>query len=105
MPWSDEFNGSGLPDSTKWNYNIGNWGWGNNELQYYTNASEANARQEDGNLIITALKDKEGNWTSARLTTQGRTSFLYGKIEFRGKSAFRERDLGSWLDVRRCLPR
>ncbi len=34
--WSDEFSGNGLPDSTKWNYDIGGHGWGNNELQYYT---------------------------------------------------------------------
>ena len=34
--WSDEFNGLGLPDTTKWTFDIGNWGWGNNELQYYT---------------------------------------------------------------------
>lgn len=86
LVWSDEFDGSGLPDSTKWSYNIGNWGWGNNEPQYYTDKSLKNARQEDGNLIIEALKNDNGQpWTSARLTTQGKQSFLYGKIEFRAK--------------------
>lgn len=86
LAWSDEFDGNGLPDSTKWSYNIGNWGWGNNELQYYTEAKTENARQENGTLIIEAHKNKESNaWSSARLTTQGKTSFLYGKIEFRAK--------------------
>ena len=86
LVWSDEFDGSGLPDSTKWSYNIGNWGWGNNEPQYYTNAKQENARIEDGNLIIEAWKTGSINeWTSARLTTQGKETFLYGKIEFRAK--------------------
>lgn len=86
LVWSDEFEEDGLPDTTKWTYNVGNWGWGNNELQYYTNGDPRNARIEDGNLIIEAHKDAEGDgWTSARLTTQGKTSFLYGKIEFRAK--------------------
>lgn len=86
LVWSDEFDGSGLPDSTKWNYNVGNWGWGNNEPQYYTDARIENARQEDGNLIIEAHKNDMGQeWTSARLTTQGKAAFVYGKIEFRAK--------------------
>jgi beta-glucanase (GH16 family) len=86
LVWSDEFNGTGLPDTTKWSYNIGNWGWGNNEPQYYTEYRTENARQEDGNLIIEAHKnDLDEPWTSARLTTQGQASFLYGKVEFRAK--------------------
>jgi beta-glucanase (GH16 family) len=86
LKWSDEFNGTGLPDSTKWVYDFGDWGWGNNELQYYTAERVENARQEDGNLIIEAKKDDMGHpWTSARLTTRGKQSFLYGKIEFRAK--------------------
>jgi len=39
LVWSDEFNYTGLPDPTKWNYDVGGWGWGNNELQYYTKDS------------------------------------------------------------------
>jgi beta-glucanase (GH16 family) len=86
LTWSDEFDGTGLPDSTKWSYNIGNWGWGNNEPQYFTSSRLENARVEDGNLIIEARKNDLGNeWTSARLTTQGKESFLYGKIEIRAK--------------------
>lgn len=84
--WRDEFSGSGLPDSTRWSYNIGNWGWGNNEPQYYTEKRTQNARLEDGNLIIEARKNDIGQpWTSARLTTQGKQSFLYGRIEIRAK--------------------
>jgi beta-glucanase (GH16 family) len=84
--WSDEFDTDGLPDSTKWTYDIGNWGWGNGELQYYTEGRKENARCENGNLIIEARKDDMGQpWTSARLTTRGKTSFVYGKIEFRAK--------------------
>lgn len=86
LVWSDEFDGEGLPDSEKWAYNVGNWGWGNNEPQYYTDARTENVRQEGGNLIIQARKDDMGQpWTSTRLTTQGKQSFLYGKIEFRAK--------------------
>jgi beta-glucanase (GH16 family) len=86
LVWSDEFNGTGLPDSSKWAFDIGNWGWGNNELEYYTVNRLENARQEDGNLIIEARKD-DGvyPWSSARLTTRSKESFLYGKIEFRAK--------------------
>jgi len=94
LVWSDEFNGTGLPDTTKWTYDIGNWGWGNNELQYYTVKRVENARQENGNLIIESRKD-DGiyPWSSARLTTRGKESFLYGKIEFRAKVPV---ERGSW---------
>jgi beta-glucanase (GH16 family) len=86
LVWSDEFEGTGLPDTTKWSYNVGDWGWGNNEPQYYTNARTENARLEDGNLTIEARKnDMDKPWTSARLTTQGKESFLYGKVEFRAQ--------------------
>ncbi len=84
--WADEFDGEGIVDTTKWTYDLGNWGWGNGELQYYTAFRPENARQEDGNLIIEAHKnDMDNPWTSARLTTRGKTTFLYGKIEFRAK--------------------
>lgn len=85
LVWSDEFETNGLPDSSKWAYNIGDWGWGNNELQYYTKNATENARVEDGNLIIEAHEQPDGSWTSARLSTQGKTSFTYGKIEFKAK--------------------
>lgn len=92
--WSDEFETDGLPDESKWTYDIGNWGWGNNELQYYTVARTENARVENGNLIIEARKGDMGEkWTSARLTTREKTSFIYGKIEFRARVP---KERGNW---------
>ena len=86
LVWSDEFDGQGNVDETKWLYDIGDWGWGNNELQYYTENRVKNARQENGNLIIEAHKNDMGSkWTSARLTTRGKVTFLYGRIEIRAK--------------------
>jgi beta-glucanase (GH16 family) len=83
--WADEFEGTEV-DTTKWTYDIGNWGWGNFEPQYYTVGRKENARVEDGNLIIEARKNDMGQeWTSARLTTRGKTSFTYGRIEFKAK--------------------
>lgn len=87
LVWSDEFNGSTI-DSNNWTFEIGtgSGGWGNNELQYYTNRSE-NARIENGNLVIEARRESYGgmNYTSARLKSQGKKSFKYGRIEARIK--------------------
>jgi len=86
LKWSDEFSGDGSPDTTIWNYNLGDWGWGNNELQFYTSSDLKNARLQNGSLLIRASKDpSSGQWTSTRLTTQGKICFQYGKIEFRAK--------------------
>ena len=84
--WSDEFNYTGLPDATKWDYDIGGSGWGNNELEYYTNSIN-NAGVANGKLTITARKEtKENrNYTSARLVTRNKGDFLYGRIEVRAK--------------------
>lgn len=86
LVWSDEFDYEGKPDPTKWNYDIGGHGWGNNESQYYTD-EEANAYVKDGSLFIKAIKEeKEGkNYTSARLTTFERQSWKYGKFEIKAK--------------------
>jgi beta-glucanase (GH16 family) len=93
LVWSDEFNGKdgSLPDASKWTYDIGGSGWGNHELEYYTNRPE-NARIEDGKLVITARQetytDSEGakfDYTSARLKTQGLFSQAYGRFEARIK--------------------
>jgi beta-glucanase (GH16 family) len=80
--WSEEFNYTGLPDAQKWNMETGAGGWGNNELQYYTNL-EANAMVENGVLTITAIEEEYNgsNYTSARITTQNKFDFKYGKIE------------------------
>ena len=89
LVWQDEFDGENgsLPDPEKWVMEIGNNnGWGNQELQYYT-SEPANCRQEDGMLIIEALKEeREGfDYTSARIKTQGLFDFQYGKVEMRAR--------------------
>jgi beta-glucanase (GH16 family) len=95
MVWSDEFDYAGLPDSTKWNYDVGGNGWGNNELEYYTSKRLENARVENGNLVIEARKEAwQGmNYTSARLLTKGKMSWQYGKIDVRAKLP---RGRGTW---------
>jgi beta-glucanase (GH16 family) len=86
LVWSDEFEKDGLPDNTKWNYDIGGNGWGNNELQYYTNRSE-NARVANGNLIIETKKESYSgkNYTSARLLTKGKAHWTFGKFEIKAR--------------------
>lgn len=87
LVWSDEFNYTGLPDSTKWTFDVGGHGWGNNELQFYTARRSENARVENGMLTIEARKeDWEGNkYTSARLVTKGKGDWQYGRIEVRAR--------------------
>lgn len=81
--WSDEFEGSGLPDSTKWTYDLGSSGFGNNEIQNYTNLTR-NVRRENGVLVIEALKS-DSAWTSARVKTENKFEFTYGRVVFRAK--------------------
>jgi beta-glucanase (GH16 family) len=93
LAWSDEFggpNGSGV-DPTRWVLEVGGGGWGNQELEYYTNRSQ-NAYVQDGRLVIRAqrekYKGKDGmtrDYTSARLKTHGKFSQLYGRFEARAK--------------------
>ncbi|MEJ8801505.1 family 16 glycosylhydrolase [Pontibacter sp. H249] len=85
LVWHDEFAGEGAPDPTYWSYDLGNGqgGWGNNEVQSYTNNS-SNVRRSGGNLVIEANKNN-GAWTSARIKTQGKYNFTYGRVEFRAK--------------------
>jgi len=93
LVWSDEFNGpngSGV-DPAKWTSEVGGGGWGNNELQYYTNRLQ-NAYVSDGSLIIKAIKEKytgsdgvRRNYTSARLKTQTKFEQAYGRFEARIK--------------------
>lgn len=94
LVWSDEFNYTGRPDTTKWAYDIGGHGWGNQELQYYTDRLE-NARAEGGKLIIEARKEsfKENQYTSCRLVTRGKAEWRYGRIEVRAKLP---QGLGTW---------
>ena len=86
--WSDEFdqpNGS-APDPQKWNQQEGGSGWGNAELQYYTKAIE-NSFIQDGMLVIQAREEymMGRNYTSARLTTQFKGDWTYGRFEIRSK--------------------
>ena len=91
LVWSDEFNGpdGSAVDSSKWVQETGGGGWGNNELEYYTNRPQ-NASPQKGNLVIKVLEEKytgaDGvirNYTSARLKTQGKFSQSYGRFEAR----------------------
>lgn len=87
LVWSDEFNGTSL-NTADWTAEIGTGssGWGNNELQYYTNRAQ-NLQVTGGNLVITAQREayNGSSYTSARIKTQGKRSFTYGKIEARIK--------------------
>jgi len=82
----DNFDVDGAPDSSLWGYDIGGNGWGNNELQYYTDRAE-NVKVENGMLHITALQeDYEGSgYTSARILTKGLYKRTYGRYEARIK--------------------
>jgi len=86
LVWSDEFNVDGAPDSSKWGYDIGGGGWGNGELEYYTN-SRSNSSVQNGYLKITALKQSiSGNaYTSARLISKNKFATTYGKVDVRAK--------------------
>lgn len=87
----EEFDVDGAPNSAVWGYDIGTGdnGWGNNELQYYTDRPE-NVVVEDGMLKITAIKESfEGSgYTSARLVTKGLFEQKYGRFEARMKLPF-----------------
>ena len=85
---ADEFTTEGAPDSAMWTYDIGrgpnNDGWGNQELQYYTNRTE-NVKVANGYLLITAQEEgfEGASYTSARLKTQGLFEQKYGRFEAR----------------------
>jgi beta-glucanase (GH16 family) len=86
VAWSDEFDANGAPDPTKWTYDVGGSGWGNNELEYYTNTTN-NAVIKDGVLTITAKKESMGgmNYTSSRMVSKNGSDMLYGRIEVKAK--------------------
>ena len=93
LTWSDEFNGAdgSSPDSSKWAFDLGGNGWGNNELETYTSRPQ-NAQIQGGNLVITAFQEdyigEDGilrPYTSARIKTQGKFSQQYGRFEARIK--------------------
>ena len=96
MVWSDEFDGNEI-DVSKWSYELGDGcqygenlcGWGNNELEYYTDRSD-NAYINNGSLIIEAKKESplylgEHEYTSARLLTKGKGDWKFGRMDVRAK--------------------
>lgn len=91
--WADEFDYEGLPDTSRWGYDTGGHGWGNNEWQYYRDSGNAWVRQ--GSLHITAHPQAWMGraYTSARLVSRGKGDFLYGRFEVRAKLP---PGLGTW---------
>lgn len=89
LAWSDEFEGTTL-NSDSWTPQLGNGcsagicGWGNNELQVYTDKAE-NLKVENGKLVITAIKDAAGGYTSARIKTENKREPRFGRIDIRAK--------------------
>ncbi len=86
LVWSDEFDRDGAPDPQRWTHDTGSRGWGNHELEFYTDRLE-NARVEQGRLIIEARREKFKNndYTSARLVTKNHGDWTYGRFEIRAK--------------------
>jgi beta-glucanase (GH16 family) len=84
--WAEEFNHGEKPDLAIWSYDLGAGGWGNQELQEYTDLPE-NVRVEDGHLVITALRKDEGKarFTSARIHTRDKLEMQYGVLVARIK--------------------
>ncbi|MGQ1909535.1 family 16 glycosylhydrolase [Marinifilum sp. RC60d5] len=86
LVWSDEFDGTSV-NMNNWTFETGDNGWGNNELQNYTNGD--NAHIADGKLILTAEKINDnkttGSYTSTRMITWGKQEFTYGRIEVKAK--------------------
>jgi len=85
LVWSDEFISNTI-NSSNWSYDIGGSGWGNNELEYYTNSSK-NSYVTGGYLVIEARKEvkEANNYTSARMISKDKKTFTYGRIDFRAK--------------------
>jgi beta-glucanase (GH16 family) len=94
LVWSDEFDGPAgqSPDPANWNFDIGTGenGWGNAELQFYTDRPENVSLDGQGNLVITALRETFGGmpFTSARITTKDKFEQRYGRFEARMKSPY-----------------
>lgn len=97
LKWSDEFDVDGPPDPTKWGYDLGAGGWGNQELEYYTNRTD-NSIVSNGTLKITAKAESFNGspYTSARLLTKDKFSFKYGKVEVRAKLP---EGVGTWAAI------
>lgn len=83
LVWADEFDGPQL-NTSSWNYEQGATGWGNNELQNYTNSTD-NVHIDSGYLHITALNPSASSYTSGRITTMGKKEFTNCRVEIRAK--------------------
>lgn len=85
LTWQENFKGKKL-DTSRWNYEVNDWGGGNNELQYYT-ARDSNLYLKGGLLHIRGIKEDylTKHYTSARITTKGKADFTFGKMEIRAK--------------------
>src|SRR5690242_4861518 len=84
LVWGDEFNGSAV-NTDNWNFETGGGGWGNNELENYTNSTKNAYVTNGGYLIIEARKEDDGSYTSARMQTKGKREFTYGRMDIRAK--------------------
>jgi len=96
LVWADSFNTyTGLPDPSKWAYETGAGGWGNNELENYTASRLENARVDSGNLIIEARNDnyQSHQYSSVRMHSTGTGNWTYGRMEIRAKLPFGK---GTW---------
>lgn len=88
LVWSDEFDTAGLPDASKWSYDVGDHGWGNQELQNYLAENPETARVEGGHLVITASLDSSGaekEYRSARMVSKNKGDWTYGRVEVRAQ--------------------
>lgn len=81
LVWFDEFDTNGAPDASKWGYDLGAGGWGNNEAQTYTTDNVV----VDGGMLKITLKAENGGYTSSRIKTQDKYEFTYGRVEIRAK--------------------
>src|SRR5260370_39832848 len=97
LVWSEEFDGSAgsAPDSTKWGYDIGGNGWGNNELESYTSRTQNAYLDGNGNLVIKVINEAfmgsdqiKRDYTSARLLTKGHFQQKYRRIAARLRIPF-----------------
>ena len=91
LVWQDEFDYTGAPNPDKWSFQLGDHGWGNNELQNYTDGQ--NVWVKDGKLVIEARKEADGKITSTRMRTAGKGDWQYGIIEICAKIP---KGLGTW---------
>lgn len=90
LVWTEDFTGASgaSPDASRWVFDIGAGGWGNSELQYYSNRPQNAKLDGRGNLVITALSESLGGagFTSARIKTKGKFAQAYGRFEARIKT-------------------